>query len=50
MAAARALGELRDERASEHLIAALLDSNEGVRQITAWALGSSIQLSLLAIN
>jgi HEAT repeat protein len=39
IAAARALGELRDERASERLIAALLDSEAGVRQTSAWALG-----------
>lgn len=39
IAAARALGELRDERAGERLIAALLDSEGGVRQTSAWALG-----------
>ena len=39
MAAARALGELRDERAGERLNASLLDTDERVRQISAWALG-----------
>jgi len=39
IAAARALGELRDERAGESLIAALGDSEVGVRQTSAWALG-----------
>ena len=39
IAAARALGELRDERAGESLIAALGDGEVGVRQTSAWALG-----------
>ncbi|HVQ40106.1 MAG TPA: HEAT repeat domain-containing protein, partial [Pyrinomonadaceae bacterium] len=39
MAAARALGELRDERAGERLVARLFDSASGVRQTSAWALG-----------
>jgi HEAT repeat protein/beta-lactamase regulating signal transducer with metallopeptidase domain len=38
MAAARALGELRDERAGERLIAALSDSQWRVRELAAWAL------------
>ena len=38
MAAARALGEVRDERAGEPLIATLLDSDSRVRQMAAWAL------------
>lgn len=38
MAAARALGELRDRRATERLIAMLLDSDWRARQIAAWAL------------
>lgn len=38
MAAARALGEVRDERAGEPLIATLLDSDPRVRQMAAWAL------------
>ena len=39
MAAARALGEVRDARSADQLIAGLVDSHEGVRQISAWALG-----------
>lgn len=38
MAAARALGELRDERAGEGLIATLSDSEWRVRALAAWAL------------
>ena len=38
MASARALGELRDQRATESLIGTLLDSNWQVRQMAAWAL------------
>ena len=38
MAAARALGELRDERAGESLISALADSQWRVRELAAWAL------------
>ena len=38
MAAARALGELRDERAGETLIATLSDSQWRVRELAAWAL------------
>jgi beta-lactamase regulating signal transducer with metallopeptidase domain len=38
MAAARALGELRDDRASETLITTLLDSDWRVRHMVAWAL------------
>ena len=38
MAAARALGELRDRRATEALSATLLDSDWRVRQMAAWAL------------
>lgn len=38
MAAARALGELRDERAGERLISALSDSQWRVRELAAWAL------------
>ena len=38
MAAARALGELRDERAGESLIGALADSQWRVRELAAWAL------------
>lgn len=38
MAAARALGEVRDERAGEGLIAALSDGHEQVREVAAWAL------------
>lgn len=39
MAAARALGEIRDERAGEGLIALLSDSQGQVRKLAAWALG-----------
>jgi len=38
MAAARALGELRDERAGERLITALSDTQWRVRELAAWAL------------
>lgn len=38
MAAARALGELRDERAGDRLISALSDSQWRVRELAAWAL------------
>jgi len=38
MAAARAIGEVRDERATETLIATLSDTNWRVRQLAAWAL------------
>jgi beta-lactamase regulating signal transducer with metallopeptidase domain/HEAT repeat protein len=38
MASARALGELRDLRATESLIVTLLDSDWQVRQMAAWAL------------
>jgi beta-lactamase regulating signal transducer with metallopeptidase domain len=38
MASARALGELRDERAGETLIATLSDSQWRVRELAAWAL------------
>jgi len=38
MAAARALGELRDERAGDTLIATLSDSQWRVRELAAWAL------------
>jgi hypothetical protein len=38
MAAARAIGELRDRRASETLIATLSDSDWRVRRLSAWAL------------
>jgi HEAT repeat protein len=38
MAAARALGELRDERAGEPLIATLSDPQWRVRALAAWAL------------
>jgi beta-lactamase regulating signal transducer with metallopeptidase domain len=39
LAAARTLGELRDERGSDRLIAGLLDSEAAVRETSAWALG-----------
>lgn len=39
MAAARALGEIRDERATEGLIAQLADRQWQVRKLAAWALG-----------
>jgi len=39
MAAARALGELRDERAVESLIDALSDGGWKVRELVAWSLG-----------
>lgn len=39
MAAARALGEIRDERATEGLIAQLYDRQWRVRKLSAWALG-----------
>jgi len=38
MAAARALGELRDERALTRLVATLADDNWQVRQVVVWAL------------
>ncbi len=38
MAAARALGELRDDRAVDQLVATLGDSNWQVRQLAVWAL------------
>jgi len=38
MAAARALGELHDERATEGLIATLSDTDGKVRELSAWAL------------
>ena len=38
MAAARALGELRDERALTRLVATLADDNWRVRQLVVWAL------------
>ncbi|HJS24249.1 MAG TPA: M56 family metallopeptidase [Pyrinomonadaceae bacterium] len=38
MAAARALGELRDERALTQLVATLADDNWRVRQVVVWAL------------
>jgi beta-lactamase regulating signal transducer with metallopeptidase domain len=38
MASARALGEIRDERAADKLIAALADGEWRVRQVAAWAL------------
>ncbi|HJZ82604.1 MAG TPA: M56 family metallopeptidase, partial [Pyrinomonadaceae bacterium] len=38
MAAARALGELRDRRATERLIANLSDADWKVRELSAWAL------------
>jgi HEAT repeat protein/beta-lactamase regulating signal transducer with metallopeptidase domain len=38
MAAARALGELRDERALEQLVGTLSDDNWRVRQLVVWAL------------
>ena len=38
MAAARALGEVRDERASTRLIATLSDDNWRVRELAVWAL------------
>jgi len=38
MASARALGELRDRRATESLIATLVDSDWQVRRMAAWAL------------
>ena len=38
MAAARALGELRDERALAQLVATLSDNNWRVRQVVVWAL------------
>jgi HEAT repeat protein len=38
MAAARALGELRDRRATERLMAMLLDADWRARQMAAWAL------------
>jgi HEAT repeat protein/beta-lactamase regulating signal transducer with metallopeptidase domain len=38
MAAARALGELRDDRAGDSLIIGLSDSDWRVRQLAAWAL------------
>lgn len=38
MAAARALGELRDERALEQLVGTLSDDNWRVRQMVVWAL------------
>lgn len=38
MAAARALGELRDSRASDTLIATLYDADWRVRRLSAWAL------------
>ena len=39
MAAARALGEIRDERAVEKLLATLSDGAWKVRELAAWALG-----------
>ena len=56
MAAARALGEIRDERAVEGLIAQLSDRQWQVRKVAAWALGemkekrsveSSLQLAAI---
>ena len=38
MAAARALGEIRDERAGERLISTLSDSRWRVRELAAWSL------------
>jgi HEAT repeat protein len=38
MAAARALGEVRDERALTQLVATLVDENWRVRQLAVWAL------------
>ena len=38
MAAARALGELRDERALTRLVASLADDNWRVRELAVWAL------------
>ena len=38
MAAARALGELRDERALDQLVGTLSDDNWRVRQLVVWAL------------
>jgi HEAT repeat protein len=38
MAAARALGELRDERALTKLVATLSDENWRVRELAVWAL------------
>jgi HEAT repeat protein len=38
MAAARALGELRDERGLTRLVATLADDNWRVRQVVVWAL------------
>lgn len=38
MAAARALGELRDERALTRLVASLADENWRVRELAVWAL------------
>jgi len=38
MAAARALGELHDNRATESLVASLSDSDWKVRELSAWAL------------
>lgn len=38
MAAARALGELRDERALARLVATLSDDNWRVRELAVWAL------------
>lgn len=38
-AAARALGEIRDERATESLLAALADGSAQVRETAAWSLG-----------
>jgi HEAT repeat protein len=38
MAAARALGELRDERALSRLVATLSDENWRVRELVVWAL------------
>lgn len=39
MAAARALGEIRDERGAQGLVAQLSDSQWRVRRLAAWALG-----------
>ena len=38
MAAARALGEVRDERAVTRLVATLSDENWRVREVVVWAL------------
>jgi len=48
MAAARAIGELRDKRASDTLIATLSDSDWRVRRLSAWALNEMKEAKAVA--